>query len=583
MPAASASSTVSSPSVPTKLGRYQVIRELGRGAQGRVYLALDDQLQREVAIKTIAAGHDRQRAQALLTEARTIARLQHPNVVTLYDALEDAGMQCVVLEYVPGETLERLLQRAGPLEPARAAALVLQILDGLACAHERGIVHRDINPANVLIDGAGNARLTDFGIAAAAGPAAFEATAGTPRYMAPESVDGREVARAADVFSVGMTLHECLTGKAAVQGRSVFEVLHKIANQPFQPPSAHCAAVDEALDQIVMRALAKDPAERYADADEMRRALQAYCQPATPESAAAAASGGGGAIEFLLQRMRLKSSFPALSGSISAINRITTQPEQSVQALSEVLLKDFALTNKLLRLVNSSRYGNYGGTISTISRAVLILGVDVVRDLAITLVLFEHLHNKGQAAKLRDDVIQALFTGIVARRLARGTGARDSEEGFVSGVFRNLGRLLAGFYFYDESLEVARRMQQTHQSEEDASRAVLGASYADIGMAVGKSWNLPPGLIEAMRPLDARQPGKPKNHGERLRLSAAAADALAQAMSAGAPDARERQLQEIGKRFDDALSLDAKALGQFASESVQELLDVTAALLGVSR
>src|SRR5690606_6280317 len=125
-------------------------------------------------------------------------------------------------------------------------------------------------------------------------------------------------------------------------------------------------------------------------------------------------------------------------------NRITAGPEQSVQALSEVLLKDFALTNRLLRMVNSSGYGHFGGTISTISRAVLILGFDAVRDLAVTLVLFDHLHHKGQATKLHEDVLHSLFTGIVARGLAREAGARDAEEGFICGLFRNLGRLLAG-------------------------------------------------------------------------------------------------------------------------------------------
>jgi serine/threonine protein kinase len=583
MSAASASPSEAASRHPAKLGRFRVVRELGHGAQGRVYLACDDQLQREVAIKTIAAGHDPQRAQSLLAEARTIARLQHPNVVTLYDAFEDAGLQCVVLEYVSGETLETLLARSGPLEPGRAAAIGLQILDGLACAHERGIVHRDIKPANVLVDAAGNARLTDFGIASAAGPASFQTTLGTPRYMAPETIDGREVAQAADVFSVGMTLYECLAGRPAVEGASVYEVLHKIANHPFRPPSALNGAVTEALDQIVMRALAKDPQARYTNAAEMRRALQALCQPAHLEAAPGAAPDGGGAVDFLLARMRLKSSFPALSGSIGAINRIAAQPEQSVQALSEVLLKDFALTNKLLRIVNSSGYGHYGGTISTISRAVLILGFDVVRDLAITLVLFEHLHNKGQATRLRDDVIQSLFTGIVARRVGRSAGIRDGEEGFVCGVFRNFGRLLAGFYLYEESLEVARCVQQTGQDEEQASRAVLGASYGEIGTAVAKSWNLPPTLIEAMQPLADERPVRPTSQAQRLQVSAALADALARAATAGAPEARERQLAAIAERFSDALRIDAKELGRIAAESVQELLEDTPALIGDSR
>jgi HD-like signal output (HDOD) protein len=381
-----------------------------------------------------------------------------------------------------------------------------------------------------------------------------------------------------------MTLYELLTGRPAVEGRNVFEVLHKIANQPFRPPSAINSDVSEALDQIVMRALAKNPADRYADAQEMRRALSHYCRPGDDDAASQDAAEGSRAIDFLLNRMRHKTGFPALSGTISAINRVTAGGEQSVHALSEVLLKDFALTNKLLRMVNSTGYGHFGGTISTISRAVLILGFDAVRDLAITLVLFEHLHNKGQAAKLRDDVIHALFTGIVARNVARAAGVRDAEEGFICGAFRNLGRLLAGFYLYDESVEVTRRVQQSQLTEESASKAVLGASYSEIGMAVARNWNLPAGMVAAMRPLEQdERPERPDSPAERLRLVAALADAVTHAAAAGTPGSRDRQLAAIAGRFGDALPLEEKRLQALAAESVQELLADAASLLGDSR
>jgi serine/threonine protein kinase len=562
---------------PATLGRYRIIRSLGQGAQGRVYLAHDAQLQREVAIKTIASGPDRRQA-SLLAEARTTARLQHPHIVALYDAFEDRGMQCLVLEYVPGETLEHMLRISGPFAPARAAGVVIQILEGLAYAHERGIVHRDIKPANILIDADGNARIMDFGIAATAGNDAGS-PAGTPRYMAPESMDSGGVARSADVFSVGMTLYELLTGQPAVAGRNVFEVFHKLANHPFRPPSALNNEVTEALDQVVMRALAKNPAERYADAHEMHRALTHYCRPGADDASTRETADGSGAIEFLLNRMRHKSGFPALSGTISAINRVTAGQEQSVQALSEVLLKDFALTNQLLRMVNSTGYGHFGGTISTISRAVLILGFDAVRDMAITLVLFDHLHNQGQASKLRDEVIRSLFTGIVARGLARNAGVRDTEEGFICGVFRSLGRLLAGFYLYDESLEITRRMQHSELGEEAASRAVLGASYSEIGAAVARSWNLPPGIIAAMRPLEDGLFAKPENAQERLRLVAALAEAVSDAACAGSAAQRDRLLAAIARRF----GVEEKNLGATVDEAVRELLDDAAHLLGDSR
>lgn len=583
MPAALA---VQSPpnSLPRQLGRYVVVRELGRGAQGRVYLAQDEQLQREVAIKTLVDGRNATRRDSLLAEARTTARLQHPNIVSLYDAFEHEGMLCIVLEFVPGATIESLLRKEGPLGAARAAKITAQILDGLAYAHERGIVHRDIKPANILIDDSGNARIMDFGIAVAAGDADAASPAGTPRYMAPETLDKGTVATSADVFSVGMTLYEMLTGRPAVEGRNVFEVLHKIANQTFSAPSACNAEVDEALDQVVMRAISKDPSGRYKDAREMRTALEHYVRPGSHEGEGnAARTENGGVIEFLLNRMRHKSSFPALSGTISAINRVTSSHEQNVQALSDVLLKDFALTNKLLRMVNSTGYGQFGGNISTISRAVLIMGFDAVRDLAITLVLFEHLQNKGQASKLRDDVIQSLFGGIVTRRVAKGIGVRDAEEGFICGVFRPLGRLLTSFYLYDESLEVTRRMQQTQESEALASKAVLGVSYEEMGIAVARSWNLPPAIIGAMKHDDQRRPAKASNADELLKMAADIGESVVKAANCGSPQERDRQLAALAQRFRDVAKVDERMLGAIAAEALDELLSDTARLIGDHR
>ena len=563
------------------LGRYRVVRELDRRPQSCVYLAEDAELQRQVAIKTLAHGQDAARKAALLAEARTTAQLQHPNIVTLHDAFDDCGLLCLVLEYVSGDPLEHLLREQKRMPPERAVSITLQILDGLSYAHERGIFHRDIKPANLLIDTYGNARIMDFGIAAAAGEADASSALGTPRHVAPEARDTPAADRSNDIFSVGMTLYEMLTGRAAVANCDLSEAPRETGNQPLQPPSAVNSEIDEGLDQIVMRAIAQDPSARYADARELRHALERYLHPGADNDGTG--GEGGGAVEFLLTRMRHKSSFPALSGTISAINRITSGHGQSVQALSEVLLKDFALTNKLLRMVNSTRYGQFGGTVSTISRAVLIIGFDAVRDLAITLVLFEHLQNKGQASRLRDDVIRALFTGIVARRVGRSIGIRDAEEGFICGVFHHLGHLLTEFYLYDESVEVARRMHQSDVSETVASKAVLGASYEEIGIAVARSWNLPPAILASMRSVTDDPAAKPAPGPERLRLAVSIADELAQAAAAGSPAEREKALELIARRYRKAVDLDTKQLSGIASDCLHELLEDNASLLGEGR
>ncbi len=507
------------------LGRYQVLRELGRGAQGQVCLAHDPQLDRKVAIKTL---HSRTESARILDEARTIAQLRHPHVVTLHDAFVDGGSHCLVFEFVDGSTLEKTLRARGRLDAPLAVNLARQVLEGLACAHARGIVHRDIKPANIAIDTTGSPRIMDFGLASNAGTRG-NPPAGTPLYMAPEIVGSGEIGPAADVFSVGMMLYEMLTGAPAVEGRNAFEVMHKIANVDFKAPSTVNPEVSEALDHIVMRALAKDPGARYGDAAQMLAALSAFASPTSSNTEEPAAAEGNGAVDYLVKRMRHASNFPALSQSIGAINRVTSGDEQSIQKLTDVLLRDFAMTNKLLRTVNSSGFRNFGGNVSTISRAVMILGFDAVRNLAVTLMLLEHMQNKGQAARLREDVIATLFNGIVARRTARMVGVREVEEGYICGVFYNLGRILTSCYLYDDSVEIARRVQHGGTSEADASKTVLGISYEDLGITIARSWNLPTGIVESMRRVNDAQVPKPVSPSHRLQLAANLADAVSTA------------------------------------------------------
>ncbi|HTP94479.1 MAG TPA: HDOD domain-containing protein [Burkholderiales bacterium] len=561
------------------LGRFRILRELGRGAHGVVYLADDPHLQRKVAIKTLRGASD---GAALLAEARIVSRLQHPNVVTLFDAIELGGRHHLVFEYVDGETLASAIRRNGPIDPARAVDIARQVLDGLAYAHAAGVIHRDVKPANIMLDASDVARVMDFGIAAhngarildfnAAGAGAT--TSGTPLYMAPERIDNRAEGAAADVFSLGVVLYEMLTGQPPATGANTFEVMHKIANLPFKPPSRINPKIDEALEHIVMKALAKDAAGRYADAAEMKRALDEYAQPVQDEGE----PGGGpkkGTLEFLLMRMRHKSNFPALSQTISAINRITADDEHNVRSLSEAVLKDFALTNKLLRLVNSTTYGQFGGTISTISRAVMILGFDAVRNLAITLILFEHLQNRPQALQLKDEMINTFFGGIMTRRIAATIGMRDVEESFICGIFHNLGKLLATFYLFEETAEIGKRMRQG-TTERAASTAVLGVSYEELGIGVARAWNLPEGIVGSMARLDDAKPRKPATAADKLRAVANMGDELCDATANAPPAERSRRMDAILQRYGECIGLGKKQLGELVSASIAEFLKESA-------
>ncbi|QDX82765.1 serine/threonine protein kinase, partial [Denitratisoma sp. DHT3] len=303
------------------IGRYEIRRELGRGAQSVVYLGWDPQLQREIAIKTMHFDQpDPQRNAMLLAEARTVSKLQHPNVVAIFDAGEQGGDPYLVFEYVAGQTLAERLRREGPIEPALAAGLMRQVLGALAQAHAQGIIHRDLKPSNIIMDADGAPRVMDFGIAVRGNdlPAGEEGLLGTPAYMAPEYLESRCVSEQMDVFAAGLILLEMITGRRAIQGDSVGQIVYRIRNEDVQLPRG----IDEKLGDIILKACARKRELRFGDAGQMRGGVDAYL-----DIGSAAADGATeqqqATLEFLLRRMRHKSDFPALSDSVSAINKLT--------------------------------------------------------------------------------------------------------------------------------------------------------------------------------------------------------------------------------------------------------------------
>ncbi|MDP2878518.1 MAG: protein kinase, partial [Sulfuricella sp.] len=456
-----------------KIDRFEVIRILGKGAQSVVYLAYDPKLQREVAIKTLHFAEKKNRQseiQALIQESRTVSKLRHPNLVPIFEAGEYDGDPYLVFEYVEGQTLADLLRERGSLPAAEAVGIIGPVLEAVAHAHQNGIIHRDLKPSNILISPEGIPRVMDFGIAERISDKPGEhndVLMGTPAYMAPEYITDRMVSEKNDIFAAGLILCEIVAGRKAVSGGDIYQVMDRIASEPIELPPGSEAAIDEKLGDIILKALARNPLDRYASAQEMRDALHAYTL-AGENSAPPTGGSTQSTLDFLLRRMRHKSDFPALSESVSAINRVASSDKESIDKLSNSILKDFALTNKILRLVNTAFYKSYGGgTISTISRAVIILGFDAVRNIAITLILFEHLQNKSHAAHLKDEFIRTLFSGALAKEMAKGS-VKDPEEAFICAMFHNLGRLLAMFYFPEEANAVTKIMAQKECSEDIA-------------------------------------------------------------------------------------------------------------------
>lgn len=271
------------------LGRYELLRILGRGAMGVVYEARDPVLDRLVAIKVIRgaripAGRENEYFRRFGTEARSVARLHHQNVVNVYDFGHEADTAYLVMEYVEGEDLGSWMARHGPPGMEEAVRIVGDLLDALGHAHARGIIHRDVKPANVLLTPDRQVKLTDFGVARMDGAGDGTRTAlgsmlGTLPYMAPEQAFGQTVDRRADLFSAGVILYELLTGVRPFTGDGDFAIINQVITHVPPAPSTLDRRLPRALDAIVARALQKKPQDRYQRAEEFGAALARLSPP----------------------------------------------------------------------------------------------------------------------------------------------------------------------------------------------------------------------------------------------------------------------------------------------------------------
>lgn len=266
---------------PENIGPYRVLRELGRGAMGTVYLARQESLSRELAVKVLAAEftRDAEFVARFRREGLISSKLRHPNIVQVFDYSAQDNLYYIAMEYVGPEDLQAFLRaRDGRLPVSEAVRLMGQVLSALECAHEAGVTHRDVKPANVLLSPRGDAVLTDFSIANMQEAQRLTQTGammGTPDYMAPEQFDAKQVDQRSDLYSTGVVLYEMVTGTRAFPGDTVVQVMKAQLMHVPQAPHLLDASVPEALSRAIMKALEKSPNQRFASAVEMRQALYA--------------------------------------------------------------------------------------------------------------------------------------------------------------------------------------------------------------------------------------------------------------------------------------------------------------------
>jgi HD-like signal output (HDOD) protein len=367
-----------------------------------------------------------------------------------------------------------------------------------------------------------------------------------------------------DVYGAGLMLIELLWGKPARSGVRLQDALHRIAHEPLQLPADLQERLDDVLWGILLRATAFDTRQRYPSAQMFLDALREWAGNNQAMLLADATGGSGkqnSTLEFLLRRMRSKSDFPALSESIGRIQGMVTSDKVSISTVTNEILKDVALTNKLLRLVNSAHYAR-GSSIGTVSRAVSLVGFNGIRNMALSLVLLEHMQDKANAHLLKDEFLRALMAGSIAAELGYNTA--EGEEAFIGALFQNLGRMLSQFYFPEEAANIRKLMSAPREpvSEEIAAHRVLGMSFEALGLGVAKAWGLPESIQRCIvRPAGDPPSRKPSDPIDRLRWSSRAANDMADAM-----------LHSDGKEVDLRLGLAArrysKALGM-STENIQ--------------
>jgi len=566
------------------LGRFELRKQLGQGAQSTVWLGFDPRMEREVAIKVLrpGGGSDDKAVAQWLQEARSVGSVNHPNIVPLFEAEIQDRQPYLVFEYVPGNTLDQHLKKNGALAPSQAVALMMDVLDAVAVAHNAGVVHRDLKPSNILLDGSGRARVMDFGIAARISTTGGDTSGvpgyGTIGYLSPEAANQEAPAASMDIFSAGVVLAELLTGKPLLAEKDPHRAVYRSINEQLALPAQASADIDDRLRSIVNRALALHPQQRFASARAFAQELEQWAKPANAQSGGAATAGTSSTLDFLLRRMRHKSDFPALSDSVVRIQSMANSERESVGSVTNEILKDVALTNKLLRLVNSAHYAR-GGNISTVSRAVNLVGFNGIRNMALSLVLLEHMQDKSHAAQLKEEFLRSLMAGSIGGELC--PVVRDSEEAFIGSMFQNLGRLLVQFYFPEEASQIRNLMQSARDpvTESVAAVNVLGLNFEELGIGIAKAWGLPVGIQRCMhKPSGAPPTVASSDSVERIRWIALASNEIADVLLRSDPKDVDARIEEVTRRYAKAMGVQPKDVHGATVKARHKLIELAIAM-----
>ncbi|MFO1435223.1 MAG: HDOD domain-containing protein [Gammaproteobacteria bacterium] len=512
------------PSKSAKIGRYTIVKSLGKGLHGAVFLADDPHLHRRVAIKILHPDPGSLKP-VISPQAKYLAQLRHPNIVALYDADIAGERVYLVTEFLEGRTLRDEIRERGALPLPEAVSISRQIVDAMGFAHSRGILHMDLNPSNIMRDREGRPRIMDFDLSRNASSPHSGELIGTLRYISPEHTTTRQLDKRTDVYALGLIMYELIVGQPVVGGNDQKKMVEQIRSGTVDWTPLRQCDPSGAVTAVIEMALRHDPTQRFVDASAMHKALMLASRHISYR-------GGDqdpplhGTIEFMLRRIERKGDFPAISRTLMDINRMTAEDSSAnSDQLANVILRDYSMTSRLLKLANSALYGNFAGRVKSVTDAVRLLGAEQVRMACNGLACFGHFSGKRDDRELLEMLVRSFVAGLITRFLALRCGMRDAEEAFICGMLHDLGRTVTMYYFRDDYEDVQALTDQG-TDENAAARTVLGVRYPELGYAIAREWSFPDIILYCMADNDMRIVPPAIEHAETLRCLTVFANVL---------------------------------------------------------
>ena len=553
------------PAASPSFGPFKLQRLLGKSAQTLVWLATDPRVDAErVLVMPRAQSADRAQLQRHLQAARKAMRVAHPGLAVALEVGEHDRWPYIAYEREHSSTLIELTASQG--SPALdVARWCVQLLDGLAFAHEAGLAHRDIQAAMVLVDEAGRARL--IGLEAAAAPHDPQVPPADPAHsVAGLQAQRRDAER--DVLAFGLVMHYTLTGQHALEQTdtaAAMALMPPQGREVVRLPWTTARPLPEALRVIANRATDRQARQRYHSARTLARALEGWIQ--------AEEAADGGALALLADRLRSNGALPSLPGAARRAARLALMERERTNELAEIVLQDPALTFELLRAVNTAEVRGAmiagSGPVLTMRRAIAMVGLDGVRRAALSLRDWPGPLSSGAAAQL-ERALEHAQRGARIAQLLRPPGY-DGEVVYLVALLQCLGRLVTHYHFAEEAAQIQRLMQpvlaeepgqadEPGMSEESAALAVLGVEIEAFGAAVARHWGLDESVLHMIRRFGPRSAVRTiESDDEMLRATASCANEVVDALQLPARQCLAA-LQRVAQRYGRALNLSLRDL-----------------------